>query len=112
MPLRRVESFDVEESRSDSATGAQQALDVGCLRYPSSARKPELLRGLRRLGALRRRRTCWEAEPSDACVPSSDGDSKLHDPTSSPCAREIHACECGACYGGGRLACPLLLQSV
>lgn len=102
VPERRIESLDVEEARRQAATRAQQTLDVGGPRYPSSTRKAERL--------LRRRRTCWAAVPSDACAPSSDGDSKLHDPTSFPCACETHASESGAYCGGGRWACPFWLQ--
>src|SRR6266545_1005192 len=81
---RRIEALDVEVPRPNSLTRAEQPRDVGGSRYPSSAREPE-----RR---LRRRRTCWEAGPSDACDPSSDGDSILRDPTSCPCACGSRAC--------------------
>jgi hypothetical protein len=99
---RGIKTLDVEEARPDSLTRAEQALDVGGFRYPSSARKPE-----RR---FRRRRTYWEAGPSDACGPSSDGGSILRDPTWYPCACGIHVFEYGACCGGGKWAYPCLLQ--
>jgi hypothetical protein len=99
---RRFESLDVDKTSADSLTRAEKTLDVGGSRYPSSAREAEL--------RLRRRRTCWAAVPSDACGPSSGGDSKLRDPIWFPCACGNHASECGACYGDGRLAYPCLLQ--
>src|SRR5213594_2063570 len=75
-----VEPLDVEQARAHASPRTQHALDVGRLGYASSARKAEPP------GGLRRRRTCWEAVPSGACVLSSDGGSKLHVPTSWPCA--------------------------
>src|SRR5439155_2965770 len=98
----RLETLDVQEAGSNTPTRVQQTLDVGACRYPSSAREPEL--------RLRRRRTYWAAVPSDACVPSSDGGSILHDPIWYPCACGNHASECGACCGDGRWAYPCLLQ--
>lgn len=79
---RRIHSPDVEIPRANSPTGAKEPLDLRRARYASSGRKPELW--------LRRRRTCWAAGPSDACVPSSDGGPTFGVPTSSPCARENH----------------------
>ena len=78
---RGIESLGVEQARADSLSGTEQPLDVRRSRYPSSARKPELL--------LRRQRTCWEAVPSDACAPSSDAGRVSGGPTSSPSGRGI-----------------------
>ena len=80
--IRGIESLGVEQARPDSPAGTQQPLDIRRSRYPSSARKPEL--------RLRRRRTCWEAVPSDACALSSVAGRVSGGPTSSPSGRGIH----------------------
>src|SRR5688572_16799297 len=78
-----VQSLDVEQLGANPPAGAQQSLDVGGARYTASAGKT--------VRPLRRRRTCWEAGPSDACDPSSDDGPKWLAPTSFPCAHGIHA---------------------
>jgi hypothetical protein len=75
---RGIEPLHVQQSNAEPLSRAQEALDITATRDPSGSRETEL--------QLRRRRTCWGAEPSGACGPSSADDSGPRDPTSSPCA--------------------------